>query len=168
MLFRSSKLATDPLARANHTGTQAASTISDFDTQVRTSKVTDLTAPTGSFSMNSQKITNLGTPTLDADAATKAYVDAAVNNINVHEAVVAATTTNVNLTNAVENNDVLDGVTLSTGNRILVKNQNTASQNGIYIVAANGAPTRATDYDAAGEVSAGDFIFVKEIGRAHV
>ena len=45
-----SKLATDPLARANHTGTQTASTISDFDTQVRTSKVTDLAAPTGSFS----------------------------------------------------------------------------------------------------------------------
>ena len=70
-----SKLATDPLARANHTGTQVASTISDFDTQVRTSKVTDLTAPTSSFSMNSQKITSLGAPTLSTDAATKAYAD---------------------------------------------------------------------------------------------
>lgn len=70
-----SKLATDPLARANHTGTQAASTISDFDTQVRTSKVTDLAAPTGSFSMNSQKITSLATPTSGTDAATKAYAD---------------------------------------------------------------------------------------------
>ena len=70
-----SKLATDPLARANHTGTQLASTVSDFDTQVRTSKVTDLAAPTGSFSMNSQKITSLGTPTSNTDAATKAYAD---------------------------------------------------------------------------------------------
>ena len=70
-----SKLAVDPLARANHTGTQTASTISDFDTQVRTSKVTDLAAPTGSFSMNSQKITNLATPTSSTDAATKAYAD---------------------------------------------------------------------------------------------
>ena len=70
-----SKLATDPLARANHTGTQTASTISDFDTQVRTSKVTDLAAPTASFSMNSQKITSLGTPTTSTDAATKAYAD---------------------------------------------------------------------------------------------
>jgi hypothetical protein len=73
-----SKLATDPLARANHTGTQTASTISDFDTQVRTSKVTDLAAPTGSFSMNSQKITSLATPTVGTDASTKDYVDAQI------------------------------------------------------------------------------------------
>jgi hypothetical protein len=73
-----SKLATDPLARANHTGTQTSSTISDFDTQVRTSKVTDLAAPTGSFSMNSQKITTLATPTDAADASTKGYVDAQI------------------------------------------------------------------------------------------
>jgi hypothetical protein len=76
-----SKLATDPLARANHTGTQTASTISDFDTQVRTSKVTDLAAPTGSFSMNSQKITNLATPTDNTDASTKAYVDTKVADL---------------------------------------------------------------------------------------
>jgi hypothetical protein len=76
-----SKLATDPLARANHTGTQAASTISDFDTQVRTSKVTDLAAPTGSFSMNSQKITNLATPTDSGDAATKGYIDTEITDL---------------------------------------------------------------------------------------
>jgi len=76
-----SKLATDPLARANHTGTQTASTISDFDTQVRTNKVTDLAAPTGSFSMNSQKITSLGTPTVSTDAATKGYIDTEITNL---------------------------------------------------------------------------------------
>lgn len=70
-----SKLATDPLARANHTGTQTASTISDFDTQVRTSRLDQMTAPTASVSMNSQKITSLATPTSSTDAATKAYVD---------------------------------------------------------------------------------------------
>jgi hypothetical protein len=76
------KLATDPLARANHTGTQLASTISNFDTQVRTSKVTDLAAPTGSFSMNSQKITNLATATTSTDAINKDYVDSKIGANN--------------------------------------------------------------------------------------
>ena len=77
-----SKLATDPLARANHTGTQLASTISNFDTQVRTSKVTDLAAPTGSFSMNSQKITNLATATTSTDAINKNYVDSKIGAVS--------------------------------------------------------------------------------------
>ena len=156
-----SKLATDPLARANHTGTQTAGTISDFNTQVRTSKVTDLAAPTSSFSMNSQKITSLADPTADQDAATKAYVDAATAGLNVHASVKAATTANITLATDVENGDTLDGVTLATGNRILIKNQTTKSQNGVYTVNATGAPTRATDYDSTPEVDAGDFIFVE-------
>lgn len=73
-----SKLATDPLARANHTGTQTASTISDFDTQVRISRLDQMAAPTASLSLNSQKITSLATPTASTDAATKGYVDGAV------------------------------------------------------------------------------------------
>ena len=155
-----SKLATDPLARANHTGSQTASTISDFDTQVRTSKVTDLTAPTSSFSMNNQKITSLGTPTDSTDAATKAYVDAVTEGLHIHPSVVAATTANITLASDVENGDTLDGVTLSTGDRILVKNQSTASENGIYVVAASGAPSRATDFDTPAEIDGGDFVFV--------
>jgi hypothetical protein len=75
------KLASDPLARANHTGTQAASTISDFDTQVRTSRLDQMAAPTSAVSANSQKITSLATPTADADASTKAYVDTSINNL---------------------------------------------------------------------------------------
>jgi hypothetical protein len=75
------KMVSDPYARANHTGTQAASTISDFDTQVRTSRLDQMAAPTGSVSLNSQKITTLGTPTSDADAATKLYVDTKVADL---------------------------------------------------------------------------------------
>jgi hypothetical protein len=70
-----SKLATDPLARANHTGTQTASTVSDFDTQVRTSRLDQMAAPSAAVSVNSQKITNLDSPTSAADAANKGYVD---------------------------------------------------------------------------------------------
>ena len=73
------KMVSDPYARANHTGTQTASTISDFDTQVRTSRLDQMAAPTGSVAMNAQKITGVADPTLAQDASTKAYVDAQVN-----------------------------------------------------------------------------------------
>jgi uncharacterized protein YjbI with pentapeptide repeats len=75
------KMVSDPYARANHTGTQAASTISDFDTQVRTSRLDQMAAPTGSVSLNSQKVTSLATPTDNADAATKLYVDTKVADL---------------------------------------------------------------------------------------
>ena len=75
------KLVSDPYARANHTGTQTASTISDFDTQVRTSRLDQMAAPTGSVSLNSQKVTSLATPTDNADAATKLYVDTKVADL---------------------------------------------------------------------------------------
>jgi hypothetical protein len=116
--------------------------------------------PNGAVSLNSQKITNLATPTDGTDAVTKAYVDAATEGLHVHESARAATTANVSLANALENGDTLDGVTLATGDRILVKNQTTQSENGIYVVAASGQPTRALDFDTAQEVDSGDFIFV--------
>lgn len=100
-------------------------------------------------------------PVNDLDAATKQYVDAATAGLNVHDSVKAATTANVTLASDLENGDTLDGVTLATGNRILVKNQNTKSENGVYVVNASGAPTRASDYNSSGEVDAGDFIFVE-------
>jgi len=115
---------------------------------------------TGNLAMGTNKITGLGTPTDSTDAATKSYVDAATEGLHIHEAVVAATTANVNLANALENGDVLDGITLATGNRILVKNQTTQSENGIYVVQASGQPTRATDFDTASEIDSGDFVFV--------
>ena len=115
---------------------------------------------TGAIAMGTSKITGLGTPTADADATTKAYVDAVAEGLHIHASVVAATTTNVNLANALENGDILDGITLATGNRILVKNQTTQSQNGIYVVQASGQPVRATDFDTAAEVDSGDFVFV--------
>ena len=99
---------------------------------------------------------------VDTDTiATKAYVDAATAGLNVHDSVKAATTTNINISTDLENGDLLDGVTLATGNRVLVKNQTTKTQNGVYVVQASGAAVRAADYDEAGEVDAGDFIFVE-------
>jgi len=73
------KLVSDPYARANHTGSQTASTISDFNTAVRTNRLDQMAAPTASVALNAQKITGLATPTDNTDASTKAYVDAQVN-----------------------------------------------------------------------------------------
>src|SRR5574343_963665 len=130
----------DSLARANHTGTQLASTISDFDTQVRTSRLDQMAAPTGSVAMNAQKITGLADPTSAQDAATKAYVDSACAGIVVMVSCRAATTANITLSGT----QTIDGVSVIAGDRVLVKNQSTASANGIYVVAA-GAWSRSSD-----------------------
>jgi hypothetical protein len=112
----------------------------------------DVGAPTSAFSMNSQRLTSVADPTSAQDAATKNYVDNAVQGLSWKKAVRAATTANVTLASALENGDTLDGVTLATGDRILVKDQSTASENGIYVVNASGAPTRATDADSSAEL----------------
>jgi len=109
---------------------------------------------------NSNKITNLAAPTNSGDAANKAYVDAVSEGLHIHAAAVAATTGNINLSTALENGDTVDGVTLATGDRVLVKSQTNAAENGIYVVQASGAAVRATDFDAPAEVDGGDFIFV--------
>lgn len=101
-------------------------------------------------------------PTDPAHAATKGYVDAARAGLDVKQSVRVATTAAVNLSSELEAGDTVDGVTLVAGNRVLVKNQGTASENGIYVVQETGAAVRATDFDGAGEVSGGAFTFVEE------
>ena len=135
--------------------------ISDFDTGVRTNRLDQMAAPTGAVSLNSQKITGLADPTADADAANKGYVDGVAQGLDVKDSVVATTTANGTLSSAFANGQSIDGVTLQTGDRILIKNQSTASQNGIYNVNASGAPSRATDM-ATGGNAAGAFVFVEQ------
>ena len=118
--------------------------------------------PTGDVAMGTYKITGLGTPTNATDAATKAYVDSAAQGIDWKASVRAATTANITLASDLENGDTLDGVTLATGDRVLVKNQSTGSENGIYVVAASGAPTRSTDCDTAAELTSNFAVFVEE------
>lgn len=137
--------------------TLTAAKISDFDTQVRTSRLDQMAAPTASVSLNSQKITNLATPTADTDAATKAYVDAARSGLDVKTSCRAATSANITLSGT----QTIDGVAVIAGDRVLVKDQTTASANGIYVVAA-GAWSRSTDADTDAEVHAGMFTFIEE------
>jgi hypothetical protein len=111
-----------------------------------------LTAPTADISNGGFKITNLGTPTADTDAAPKGYVDGVAAGIAWKDTVRAATTVAGTLASSFENTDVIDGVTLATGDRILIKNQAAGQENGIYTVNASGAPTRATDADVVAEI----------------
>ena len=122
-------------------------------------KLNEFTAPDGAVSLNSQKITNLATPTADGDAASKSYVDGVAQGLDVKDSCVAATTANITISTALNNGDTLDGVTLSTNDRVLVKDQSTASENGIYIVGSS--PARADDL-AAGVDAAGIFTFVEQ------
>ena len=117
---------------------------------------------TGAIAMGTNKITGLGTPTDATDAATKSYVDTTVQGIDWKASVRAATTTSITLASDLENGDVLDGVTLATGDRVLVKDQSTGSENGIYVVKVSGAPDRSTDADAGAEVTSNFAVFVEQ------
>jgi hypothetical protein len=117
---------------------------------------------TGTIDVSSARITSLATPTQTTDAATKAYVDAQLQGLDVKNSVRVATTANGTLASAFANGQTVDGITLATNDRILLKDQSTGSENGIYTVNASGAPTRATDFDADSEVTGGTFFFVEE------
>ena len=125
-------------------------------------KLHDFALATASVDLNNQKITNLTDPSDPQDAANKRYVDAAVVGIDWKPSVRAATTAAITLATGLENGDTLDGVTLATGNRVLVKDQADATENGIYVVVASGAPTRSTDADTAAEITASFAVFVEE------
>ena len=119
------------------------------------------TQAANSVSISGGSITGLGTPSSNSDAATKVYVDNLVAGLKTRIICRAATTGNVDLSADLQNGDTLDGVTLATGNRVLVKDQSTASQNGIYTVVASGTASRDTDFDAIGEL-AGQLVVVQE------
>lgn len=104
-------------------------------------------------------------PILALHAVTKQYADAIAAGQRYRDSAVAATTTNVNLSGGAPN--TLDGVTLASGDRVLVKDQTTGSQNGIYVVTtlgtgANGTWTRATDADTSGELGGGTTLWVND------
>lgn len=131
---------------------------------------TDLTNATSSATANAiakrdaSGNISVATPSADGHAATKGYVDSARSGLDVKQSVRVATTAAINLSLDLEAGDVVDGVTLTQGDRVLVKNQGTASENGIYVAVASaaGAASRATDADSNTEVTAGMFTFVEE------
>ena len=155
-----SKLATDPLARANHTGTQTASTISDFDTQVQTNSIDELADAAADVGMGGFKITSLGAPSTATDAANKGYVDAiAAGLVDYKASVRLAASGDLDL----DGLDTIDGVSLADGDRVLAFGQSTASENGLYTASA-GTWARTADADTSAEVTAGMYFSIEEGG----
>lgn len=113
-------------------------------------------APTGNVDFNGHRITGLADPVGAQDAATKGYADSIALGLDVKQSVRAATTVNITISGT----QTIDGVELVAGDRVLVKNQTTGSQNGIYVVAA-GAWARASD-GTNGNLNSGAFVFVEE------
>ena len=131
--------------------------ISDFDTGVQTNRLDQLAVPTGDVSLNSNKLTSVADPTDAQDAATKAYVDAVKTGLDVKDSVKVATTANITLSGT----QTIDGVAVSADERVLVKNQSTGSENGIYDCKA-GAWSRSSDFDSSDNVTPGAFVFVEQ------
>lgn len=120
--------------------------------------LTDLSAPTSSFSMGSQLLTNVLDPVSAQDAATKNYVDNVAQGLDTKNSVLAASTVaggNITLSGA----QTIDGISSGTGQRILIKNQTAPAENGIYVSNSGGAWTRSLDANTWAElVSAYVFI----------
>lgn len=141
--------------------------VSDFDTGVQQNRLDQLAAPTASVSLNSQKITSLGTPTDSNDAANKAYVDNAISGLSWKESVHLLAATNVSLTGT-DGTLVIDGhaalTSAEAGYRVLLIGQSTASNNGIYeytVSTGNYTLVRTSDADTYQELI-GAAVFVKE------
>lgn len=107
-----------------------------------------------------ENITMNGTPSADAHVITVGYLNTVLAN-QTKTSVRVATTAAGTLASSFENGDTIDGITLVTGDRILIKDQAAPAQNGIYIVQASGAPVRADDMNAASEVD-GTFVIVED------
>jgi len=119
---------------------------------------TALAAASSAVAFNAQRLTGVADPTAAQDVATKAYTDAVAQGLDVKASVRLVATANVPaLTGAV----AIDGVTTSTGDRVLLTAQTAGSANGIYTT-ATGAWARSTDADSSAEVTAGLFVFVTQ------
>jgi hypothetical protein len=101
-------------------------------------------------------------PTDNAHIATKGYVDAARQGLDVKASVRVASVAPVAIASALEAGDTIDGITLVAGDRVLLKDQSTASENGIYVAVASGAASRADDANTSAKVTTGMFTFVAE------
>jgi len=149
--------AIDALSRANHAGTQLASTISDLAATVQAYAVSSFGPATANLNVGGFKITNAGDGTAGSDVATYGQLLQFLNNQSFKTPVRAATTAAITLSGT----QTVDIVVLVVGDRVLVKDQATAATNGLYIVQA-GAWIRAEDFNTTAEAVPGSVVSVQE------
>lgn len=134
--------------------------INDFDAGVQTNRLDQMAAPTAAVSMNSQELTNVADPTSSSSAANKGYVDSVAEGLEVKKSCRVGSSSNVNVSSAPA---AVGGRTLASGDRVLLRGQTTASENGLYVFTASGsALTRTDDASATGELTGGSFVFVEQ------
>lgn len=126
------------------------------DNQVATRLALTGGTMSGAIAMGNNKVTGLATPTADTDATTKLYVDSVAQGLDVKASCRAATTGNITLSGT----QTIDGVAVIAGDRVLVKDQSSAAQNGIYVASA-GSWSRSSDMDVWAEFP-GAFVFVED------
>jgi hypothetical protein len=143
------------LDRANHTGTQLHTTISDFDAGVQTNTLDSMATPVGDVAMGSFKITGLADGVAASDAINLGQLTAVTEGLSYKEPADVATTGNITLSGE----QTIDGV-LTSASRVLVKDQSTGADNGIYLSGA-GAWVREADADSGDELDDGATIWVK-------
>lgn len=137
-----------------------SSKISDFDTQVRNSRLDQMALPIASMNFNNVRLGGVASPVNPTDAANKQYVDAARSGLDTKDSVRVASTVNVNISSP---GATVDSVVLIAGDRILLKDQTTPSQNGIYVwTNSTTALNRSTDADSNSEVTSGMYTYVSE------
>lgn len=150
----------DDLSDVSLTGTEADGDFLVYNGAAwedRTVSLDELEAAESDVSLGGNKLTNVGTPTSSSDAATKGYVDNVALGLDVKQSVRVSTTEEITLSGE----QTVDGIALSAGDRVLVKNQDSnPEENGIYVVSAT-AWSRSSDGDA-GDLDAGAFVFVEE------
>lgn len=157
--------AIDFLARANHSGTQLAASISDLATTVQAYRLDQFATPTADISLASHKLTNVTDPSGAQDAATRNYVDTALSGLasgqTLKGSVRVATSTNIaNPTGAP--GSTIDGVTMAANDVFLLAGQTTASTNGPYVWTNATAAARAANWDTSGEAVLGSYWIVRE------
>jgi hypothetical protein len=119
------------------------------------------TQAANSIAITGGSITGMVAPSAGSDVANKTYVDELVAGLKTRIICRSATTANISLATDLQNGDTLDGVTLATDDRVLVKNQTTNTENGIYVVVASGTASRDPDFDTVAEL-AGQLTIIKE------